>query len=477
MEPYMVEENLQFRNLCNKIKELDRNVILQGFHKGSDMFIKISRVSSEDFPAEFLPNVYTIVYKLQESEVFKVSVFSYNGEEIEYSCFPADEETIEKIISIYITSRLNSYQMCHGLRNTEKPLLDNLLIEKYGNKLYFRSKDCSRLVIGSSICTKCEDSMIKSEFNEITDQNLDEPFQSIKEEVEDDCSDDDYKGFESKEQSSKIEGSSYKDDLSTDLKSPIENRVSNEQPSIGQEKKEKRKYKKKSAYWISPEKGPKKCKLCEKVFSTTWNLNKHMQNTHEAKPVPCYICGKMIKSKLYLDVHVKLVHGEKRFKCEVDGCQNAYHTKTHLMDHVAAVHEGIARYTCSVCGKMHKYQAARIKCENTHKGKFGYECDLCDKKFQSKNTYEGHRRSHTGEKPFSCPICSIKMSRRDKVKEHIKVVHKMTWQEAEIQTNTKIEMEVTQSSEIYQKIPWQETELQTNPKIDKEVTQSSESLV
>ena len=43
----MVEENLQFRNLCNKIKELDRNVILQGFHKGSDMFIKISSLDLE----------------------------------------------------------------------------------------------------------------------------------------------------------------------------------------------------------------------------------------------------------------------------------------------------------------------------------------------------------------------------------------------------------------------------------------------
>ena len=143
-----------------------------------------------------------------------------------------------------------------------------------------------------------------------------------------------------------------------------------------------------------------------------------------------------------MGVHIKNAHGERRFKCEVSGCVSAFQSKTHLMDHVAAVHENIARYTCSVCGKSHKYKSAQIKCENTHKGKFYYECDLCDKKFQSKDSFDGHKRSHTGEKPYMCPICNIRMSRLNKIKMHIKKVHKLTWQEAEIQTNTKLAIQV-----------------------------------
>ena len=436
MEPYMIVEDQQFHYLSEKISELDKNMILQGFHKDSNQFIKISRSSSEDFPVTFLPNVYSIVQKLNEAKLLKVSIFSYNGEEIEYSCFPLDTETIEKIISTYIISRLNSYQMCVGVRSPKDQFLENMLIEKYGNKFYFRSKECSRLIIGSNLCTKCESLMIKSEFTEITEKtevnNEEELFcDSIKEEVEDECSENDFKGFDMKEQLSFMEDSSYKDDslmFSTD----------NEQHSSKVlEKKESSSPKKK--YPKKPElQELRKCSYCEKIFSTIWNLNKHIQNTHEAKSVPCDICGKMIKSKLYLDAHIKIAHGEKRFKCEVPGCSSAYASKVHLMDHVSAVHENTARYTCSVCGKMHKYQAARIKCENTHKGKFYYECDLCDKKFQNKITFEGHKRSHTGEKPFACPICNIKMSMARKIKEHIKKIHKITWQEAELQTNTKI---------------------------------------
>jgi len=440
MEPFSIENVPHFQHLSEKIKELDKNMILQGFHKLSDMLIKISRASSEDFPVQFLPNVYIIVQKLHESDIMKVSIFSYNGEEIEYSCFPTDAETIEKIISIYITSRLNSYQMCHGLKNSEKPLIENILIEKYGNKIYFRSRECSRLIIGSNICTKCEDLIIKSEFSEISEKpevhSDDELLQGIKEEVEEESIEDHFKGSETNEEPPEMEDFSYKDGFSDDSNfSPdqilTKDLKKKEYPSP------KKKYQKKYQ-----ERELRKCSYCEKVFSTIWNLTKHMQNTHEAKSVPCDICGKMIKSSYYLGVHIKNAHGERRFKCEVSGCVSAFQSKTHLMDHVAAVHENIARYTCSVCGKSHKYKSAQIKCENTHKGKFYYECDLCDKKFQSKDSFDGHKRSHTGEKPYMCPICNIRMSRLNKIKMHIKKVHKLTWQEAEIQTNTKLAIQV-----------------------------------
>ena len=446
MEPFLVESDQLIQCLCHKIKEFDKNVIIQGYHKGPDLFLKVSRVSSEDFPVQFMPNVYTIVEKLHDAELVKVSIFSYNGEEVEYSCFPTDEETMEKIVSIYITSRLNSYQMCQGLSNSDKPLLDNILIEKYGNKIYYRSKDCARLLIGSKLCSKCEDLMIKSEFTEFgesSEVNNDEHvLQSLKEEVEENSDEDYAKVFETKEQPSMTEDNLYKDEFSNDMKFSMDTGVESEQQLANKVlgKKENRNYQKKSAYWASTEIQLKdlKCRYCEKTFSKPWNVIKHIQNTHEAHSVPCHVCGKMIKSKLYLDQHLKLVHGEKRFKCQVPGCESKFSSKNNLIDHVAAVHENNAAHTCSICGKRHKYRCARIRCENIHNGKFDHECDLCGKKFLNKQTYEGHLRSHSGEKPFACPICNIRMSMSRKIKEHIKIVHKMKWQEVELQTNTKI---------------------------------------
>ena len=451
MEPYSIEGDQQFLNLSKKISEIDKNMILQGFHKDSNQFIKISRSSSEDFPVTFLPNVYSIVQKLNEAKLLKVSIFSYNGEEIEYSCFPSDTETIEKIISIYITSRLNSYQMCVGLQSPKDQILETMLIEKYGNKIYFRSKECSRLIIGSSLCAKCESLMIKSEFTEITEKtevdNEEELFcDNIKEEVEEDCNEDgDYKGFDTKGELLMMEDSSFKDDslkenhLDASVTCDLCGKVVKNNRLLTRHKKQ-------AHGDTSNDLDSRKCKYCNKVFSADRNLIKHIQNIHEVQIVTCHICGKLCKSKYYLTEHIRNAHYDKsqdgtyvkRFKCDVPGCDSAYTAKRPLMAHISAVHKKEFLYTCSTCGKKFNHRSALSLHENAHNGKFRFECDLCDKKFQSKNAFEGHRRSHTGEKPFSCPICNIKMSRPDKIKEHIKVVHKITWQEAELKTNSKI---------------------------------------
>ena len=567
MEPYRIEDDMHFQYLSGKIKVLDKNMIMQGFQKDFEIFMKISRANSEDsLPVQFLPTAYTIVQKVNESEI-KVSIFSYNGEEIEYSCFPSDAETIEKIISIYIISRLGSYKICHGLKHIENTSLETILIEKYGQSIYYRNKECSRLMIGTNLCSKCEESMNKAVNIDVTKVNpsftqndfllfpdkkeaKDVLLQSIKIEedelsdfqdmesdredydytIDDDdvtpksenensdnnstikladvCKDQDIEDVEKRKCSycGKVfsRASALKKHLQETheavsvtchicgkvvrcanfLKSHLKNAHGEKKVDrkLATEDIENRKcsycskvfstegnlkvhlkktheavsvtcqicgkvvkcelylkrHMKRDHRDNSQDIEKRKCSYCNKIFSDDTNLWKHIHNIHEGNSVSCHICGKMIKSKFYLTEHIKKVHGESQFKCEVPGCQVAVKSKHHLMDHIAAVHENTARYTCSVCGKRHKYQSAQIKCENTHKGKFLYECDLCDKKFQYKDSFDAHTRSHTGEKPFMCPICNIKMSMTRKIKEHIKKVHKMTWQEAELQTNTKI---------------------------------------
>jgi len=490
MEKFSLEHISYFKHIADIIQRIDPNLIFQGFKHNSDFFLKIFRTGTEgSFPVKFLAEVYIIVQKLEESEL-KVSVFSYNGEEIEFSSFPTDIDTLEKVISFHIVTRLNSYKMCQGILQSDATLLENILIEKYGHKIYYRSTDCLRLIMGVNTCTKCEEvrnqndlSGIKAEAKNIfQSQNLskhDDDFmlQSVKVE-DDDIGDIDFDSYDNRsleekpkgddvlESNSKVEHEymtldkkpctedieerqckycnmvfSTKSNLKVHVQRTHEaisvtchicGKVSKSELSLKRHIKNVHGNKNQSIE-------KRKCSYCNKVFSDDKNLSKHIHNIHENNEVSCHFCGKTFKSKYYLTEHIKKVHGEnKRFQCEFPGCTVAVKSKHHLMDHVAAVHENMARYTCSVCGKRHKYQSAQIKCENTHKGKFLYECGLCDKKFQYKESYDIHTRSHTGEKPFMCPICNLKMSMAKKIKEHIKKVHKITWQEAELQTNTKI---------------------------------------
>jgi len=508
-----------FNQLAQNLTDLDSDIALQGLQIESQFYIKVSSASiDDDFPVKFLPTVYTIIQKLEEGRL-KVSIFSYNGEEMEYSSFPTDDNTIEKIIPNHILQRLKSYKICQGLNGIDKTMIDNTLIEKYGQIIYYRSKECTRLLIGTKTCFKCQELKSQIELIKLKHENMNteckNEVQLSQEKMED------TENFLL--QTIKVEDESNENDLDPDFyhdnyadlkEEPLDsNEVFDQQGSISykrlfeeskpivKEKKKKEpksvvneldkrkctycgkvfsspgnlnthikekhldlsvtcdlcgkvlksnrllaKHKKYSHRDNNDDLVSRICKYCNKVFSADTNLYKHIQNVHEVKMVPCHICGKLCKSKYYLTEHVRNAHGEKnqngthekRFKCEFADCDSAFTTKANLMHHISGVHTKEFRYTCSICGKKFNFRSALSMHENTHRGKFKFECDLCDKKFQSRNTFEGHRRSHTGEKPFACPICNIKMSRPDKIKEHIKVVHKITWQEAELQTNTKI---------------------------------------
>ena len=125
-----------FNQLAQNLTDLDSDIALQGLQIESQFYIKVSSASiDDDFPVKFLPTVYTIIQKLEEGRL-KVSIFSYNGEEMEYSSFPTDDNTIEKIIPNHILQRLKSYKICQGLNGIDKTMIDNTLIEKYGQIMF-----------------------------------------------------------------------------------------------------------------------------------------------------------------------------------------------------------------------------------------------------------------------------------------------------------------------------------------------------
>ena len=102
---------------------------------------------------------------------------------------------------------------------------------------------------------------------------------------------------------------------------------------------------------------------------------------------------------------------KKAFKCEI--CNSLYTTKANLERHSLSVHEGKKPFKCEICGKCFT-QMITFKKHNAsiHKGEKLFKCDICDKKFYQKVHMKEHVLSvHEGNKPFKCDLCDYKFSR------------------------------------------------------------------
>ena len=110
--------------------------------------------------------------------------------------------------------------------------------------------------------------------------------------------------------------------------------------------------------------------MCDKAFSVSGNLNKHMR------------------------VHT----GDKPYKCSV--CNKSFRESSHLQSHKRHIHINRRPYLCPYCGKT-----------------FKMNCYL-----------EYHVRIHTDAKPYTCGRCAECFSRLDKLKKHLLKSHNEgTW--------------------------------------------------
>ncbi|KAJ8950537.1 hypothetical protein NQ314_007846 [Rhamnusium bicolor] len=63
------------------------------------------------------------------------------------------------------------------------------------------------------------------------------------------------------------------------------------------------------------------CKICEKEFSSQFNLNKHLKNGHKTKPVAVYY-----KKSVW------------SYKCEEPSCNSSFYRNQGLIDHLLMCH-------------------------------------------------------------------------------------------------------------------------------------------
>uniref|UniRef100_A0A0K2UXL8 Zinc finger protein 64like [Megachile rotundata] n=1 Tax=Lepeophtheirus salmonis TaxID=72036 RepID=A0A0K2UXL8_LEPSM len=144
------------------------------------------------------------------------------------------------------------------------------------------------------------------------------------------------------------------------------------------------------------------CSKCEKSFKQLAQLKNHMV-THldkEKDVVPSWYAKK---------------------KCEL--CDKLFSDSKCLKKHVQAVHSKLKPYICQVCNHSTSRKAMLKMHMRQHTGEKPYECDICAYKTGDHNSLRRHKYRHTGEKPHKCKFCVYSTVQSSALRRHVTTKH------------------------------------------------------
>ncbi|XP_019387822.1 PREDICTED: zinc finger protein 366 [Crocodylus porosus] len=185
------------------------------------------------------------------------------------------------------------------------------------------------------------------------------------------------------------------------------------------------------------------CPMCEKSYTSKYNLVTHILGHSGIKPHACSRCGKLFKQLSHLHTHMLTHQGTRPHKCQV--CHKAFTQTSHLKRHMMQ-HSDIKPYNCRICGrgfaypselKAHesKHESGRenicVECGldfptlaqlkrhlTTHRGPIQYNCTECDKTFQYPSQLQNHMMKHKDIRPYICTECGMEFVQPHHLKQH-----------------------------------------------------------
>ncbi|XP_016306631.1 zinc finger protein 366 isoform X2 [Sinocyclocheilus anshuiensis] len=196
-----------------------------------------------------------------------------------------------------------------------------------------------------------------------------------------------------------------------------------------------------------------KCRVCEKSYTSKYNLITHILGHSGIKPHECNLCGKLFKQLSHLHTHMLTHQGTRPHKCQV--CHKAFTQTSHLKRHMMQ-HSDVKPYSCGICGRGFAYpselRAHELKHERgqenvcvecgldfptlaqlkrhltAHRGPMQYDCGECGKSFQYPSQLQNHMMKHKDIRPFICSECGMEFVQSHHLKQHA-LTHKLCGKE------------------------------------------------
>ncbi|XP_052084891.1 zinc finger protein 236-like [Mytilus californianus] len=161
---------------------------------------------------------------------------------------------------------------------------------------------------------------------------------------------------------------------------------------------------------------PYKCEQCDREFSQYNNLRRHLR-VHNGKNYKCHLCGRSFNEVFYLEMHMGSHTGERTYKCGV--CNTAFSDNAELQKHVKT-HSAEELHTCDVCGKSFSKACVLRQHKKMHSGIRPFKCEVCDKSFIHRHHLTIHSRMHSTNKPYICKICKKEFAQTSHLYKHIR---------------------------------------------------------
>ncbi|XP_036400428.1 zinc finger protein 710-like [Megalops cyprinoides] len=197
-----------------------------------------------------------------------------------------------------------------------------------------------------------------------------------------------------------------------------------------------------------------KCRMCEKSYTSKYNLVTHILGHNGIKPHECPHCGKLFKQPSHLQTHLLTHQGTRPHKCTV--CKKAFTQTSHLKRHMLQ-HTDVKPYSCRFCRRGFAYPSelrahetkhesgrchvcpqcgmelpslAHLKRHQTsHQGPTTYQCSECNKSFAYRSQLQNHLMKHQNVRPFVCAECGMEFVQIHHLKQHA-LTHKVLTQQA-----------------------------------------------
>ncbi|MEQ2200961.1 hypothetical protein XENOCAPTIV_005477 [Xenoophorus captivus] len=159
-----------------------------------------------------------------------------------------------------------------------------------------------------------------------------------------------------------------------------------------------------------------KCRMCEKSYTSKYNLVTHILGHNGIKPHECLHCGKLFKQPSHLQTHLLTHQGTRPHKCTV--CEKAFTQTSHLKRHMLQ-HTDVKPYSCRFCGRGFAYPSELRTHENKHENGQCHVCTQCGLEFPTYAHLKRHLSSHQGPTTYQCTECNKSFAYRSQLQNHL----------------------------------------------------------